>query len=157
MNYCAHEPSSPAEEELAEIAGELRALWHALMRGAQHSAEIPGLQRQQYWVLGALVARPRRMTELAECAHTSQTSLTGIVDRLEEHGLVVRSRSAEDRRVVEVAATDRGRALMREAHAAMLSQLERLIEPLSPAERTEFVRLLRKITAGHCTEPSAGC
>jgi len=132
-------------EELHDLAQELRALWHRVKSGIVLTNEVPGLQRHQHWVLGALAAGPRRMSDLAECAQTSQTSLTGIVDRLEEHGLVVRTRSAEDRRVVEVALTEHGRRAGEAAESAYLTRLGQVIAPLDSDERAEFKRLLRKV------------
>ena len=135
-------------EESAELAHEMRHVWHAVVRGVAQPEGLEGLQRQQFWVLGALAHAPRRMSDLAECAQTSQASLTGIVDRLEERGLVERARTAEDRRVVEVALTARGREQMDRSNAAMLGRIAEVLEPLSVTERRQFLALLRKITAG---------
>lgn len=87
------------------------------------------------------------MSDLAECAQTSQTSLTGIVDRLEEHGLVQRVRSEGDRRVVDVSLTEEGRRVTNEADAAFAKRLAQVVEPLDGGERTEFLRLMKKITS----------
>ena len=153
MNNHADEVSTSARspidaEEVAEIGRELRSFWHALMRGTPHPPELQGLQRQQFWVLSALAQESRRMSDLAECADTSQASLTGIVDRLEEQGLVARRRSADDRRVVEVAVTTQGRRVLARANVAFLERLQGLLAPLSAAERSELIGLLRKITEG---------
>ncbi len=133
-------------QQLTAIVDEVRRLWYRMTRGWGAKAELAGLQRQQYWVLAALARGPRRMTQLAECTQTSQASLTGIVDRMEEHGLVERVRSSEDRRVVEVDVTEAGRHVLDTAHALMLEQLSELAEPLTPAERAQLLVLLRKIT-----------
>jgi len=122
-------------------------MWHAMVRGVRQPERLEGLQRQQFWVLGALTCGPCRMSELAERAQTSQTSLTGIVDRLEERGLVERVRNESDRRVVEVALTAEGREQMASGQRAMVRRLEDLLLPLSPDDRTELLRLVRLITA----------
>ncbi len=98
-------------------------------------------------MLGALAHAPRRMSDLAECAGTSQASLTGIVDRLEERELVERVRTAEDRRWSRLR-SPRGREQMDRSNAAMLGRIAEVLEPLSVAERRQFLALLRKITAG---------
>lgn len=136
-------------EELSTLAQDLRRMWHALVRGMEHSARLDGLQRQQFWVLGALAEGPRRMSDLADCAQTSQASLTGIVDRLEERGLVERVRSAEDRRVVDVALTVEGRDEMRRSHAGMLERIDDVLAPLSVDERRQFAALVAKVVEGH--------
>ena len=137
----------PREDQLTDILHELRHLWHAMIRGLHHPGQLEGLQRQQFWVLGALSHGPRRMSELAECSQTSQTSLTGIVDRLEERGLVERVRSESDRRVVEVRLTAQGVDLIAEANAAMRDRLEELLAPLGDADRADFLRLVRVINS----------
>jgi DNA-binding MarR family transcriptional regulator len=133
-------------DERAALASELRTMWHLLVSGVHHTGLLEGLQRQQFWVLGALSEGPRRMSDLAACSQTSQASLTGIVDRLEERGLVLRVRTPEDRRVVEVALTEQGREEMRRAHAGMLERLDRVLAPLTADEQREFMRLVSKTT-----------
>jgi DNA-binding MarR family transcriptional regulator len=143
-------------EELSDLAHELRHLWHALVGGLRNPGPLEGLQRQQFWVLGALAHGTRRMSDLAEDTQTSQASLTGIVDRLEEHGLVQRVRSADDRRVIEVALTQAGREEMKLAHAAMLQRLEAVLAPLDDQERREFARLVGVVVA-RAGETGTGC
>ncbi|HET6350601.1 MAG TPA: MarR family transcriptional regulator [Coriobacteriia bacterium] len=145
MNYQPHKTSAVEAEQLNEIVDEMRRLWHRMTRGWSSQPELHGLQRQQYWVLAALARGPKRMSELAECTQTSQASLTGIVDRMVEHGLVDRLRSSEDRRVVEVAATDTGRELLDVAYGVMVSGISDVAEPLTDVERSEFLRLMRKL------------
>src|SRR4051794_35328857 len=56
-----------------------------------------------------------RMNELADRILFSKSGLTRMVDRMEEEGLVRRERPPEDRRVIRVFLTDRGRERMRAA------------------------------------------
>ena len=135
--------SAVPADELAAMALELRALRHAIVRGSECS---PHHDRQQFWVLGALESGSRRMRDLAERTQTSQASLTGIVDRLEERGLVERVRSVEDRRVVAVSLTEAGTAELRQARAGFVLRLEGVVEPLSAEERATFLGLLRKLS-----------
>jgi len=139
--------------ELTEMADELRTFWRTLSRGVHLSGGADQFQRQQSWVLSTLVGGPRRMCELAESARTSQASLTGIVDRLEALGLVERIRSAEDRRVVEVALTTAGLAESANVREQVAERLRALIEPLSAEEARELRRLLGKMTQSECPLP----
>ena len=63
---------------------------------------------------------------LARHLRLTPPTVTGIVDRLHEAGLVVRVRGATDRRVVEVTPTEKGRQLVAEATAAQEERLRRL-------------------------------
>jgi len=58
-----------------------------------------------------LLSEPRPMGELAQAMHCDNSNITGIVDRLEERGLVRRELADHDRRVKLIAATDAGMAL----------------------------------------------
>jgi len=70
------------------------------------------------------------MGRLAEILDASMSSTTGIIDRMEEKGLVERVRVPDDRRIVLVRSTDAGLALIDEAELVkseiMLSAIRRL-------------------------------
>ena len=70
--------------------------------------EVGGLPRSEVGVLNTLGAGPRRITELAELEGLAQPTMTLLVKRLEEQGLVARERSDADGRVVIVTITVAG-------------------------------------------------
>ncbi|HYG44757.1 MAG TPA: MarR family transcriptional regulator [Bordetella sp.] len=63
------------------------------------------------WGLESAPAGTRRMHELADVLAIERYSLTRLVDRLEQEGLVTRARSPQDGRAAYVAITRAGRAL----------------------------------------------
>lgn len=74
------------------------------------------------------------MRALAESLDVSQASATGIVDRMEQRGLVERLRDDADRRVVRVALTDEGRRLIAGLAAERRDHLARILDRLTDAE-----------------------
>lgn len=48
------------------------------------------------------------MTEIAEYIHVPLNTATGIINRMEKHGLVVRARSNDDKRVVTIGFSEKG-------------------------------------------------
>jgi DNA-binding MarR family transcriptional regulator len=99
---------------------ELVEAWHDLL--ARHARTTAALERllqrdhalgvSEYEVLERLAgADPdeRRMQELAEAVHLSQSALSRVVARLEADGLVKRGMCADDRRGVKACLTDAGR------------------------------------------------
>jgi DNA-binding MarR family transcriptional regulator len=67
----------------------------------------------------------RRMLELGEALHLSQSALSRVVGRLERDGLVERGMCPEDRRGIYVCITDAGRSryeAARPAHRAALAK-----------------------------------
>lgn len=134
-----------ADDDLVQFADELRCMWRSLSRGTHLSGGADQTQRQQFWVLGLLENGPQRMSDIAERAHTSQASATGIISRLEERGFVVRIRPEGDRRVVLVDITDEGRAAAKAAHQQTATRLRALLNPLDTDERTQLIYLLNKM------------
>ena len=99
------------------------------------------------------VAGRRRMGELAEDLGVKLPTATRIVDRLVERGLVERSASPEDRRVVWVEPTPEGAALAEAARrfrrGVMVARLERLSDDQRAAVAAAL-ELLARVAA----EPS---
>lgn len=50
------------------------------------------------------------MTEIAEYIHVPLNTATGIINRMEKNGLIVRERSREDKRVVNIGFSEKGMA-----------------------------------------------
>ncbi len=75
-----------------------------------------GLTHPQYLVMLALWERsPRALADLAADLALEPATASPLVKRLEADGLVVRARAAEDERRLEIALTDKGRALRERA------------------------------------------
>ena len=66
------------------------------------------LAPQQMIALRMLGAGPRKMSELAQALFCDNSNVTGIVDRLEERGLVRREADEDDRRVKLLVLTKEG-------------------------------------------------
>ena len=86
---------------------------------------------------------PRPMGELAALMRCDNSNMTGIVDRLEERGLVERTAAERDRRVKLIALTERGRAVRDELNRRMAEPPE-VIERLSLADRRALRDILRR-------------
>ena len=97
-----------------------------------------------------------RMSDLAHRMALSPGSLTLMMDRLIEDGLISRGRSQADRRVVIVRITEQGQAMLTQRRAALHQMAAAYIRRLPPAEREELVNALGVIVRfleQHVTEP----
>jgi DNA-binding MarR family transcriptional regulator len=105
-----------------------------------------GLTPSQYNVLRILrgEGRPLPCLEIADRLIAVVPAITGLVDRLEQVGLITRQRSTEDRRVVFVAMTDLARRLLARIDRPVSRFHKQLIGHLGRDELTELVRLLEK-------------
>ena len=98
--------SKPDEVELWRSMAES---WKRLKRGAEKNLTRSGLSVAELQILRVL--REQGSSPMNRfCAETtlSQPTITGVVDKLEQRGLVERVRSREDRREVLIAITPRG-------------------------------------------------
>lgn len=86
---------------------------------------------------------PAPMRELAAALSCDKSNVTGIVDGLEERGLVTRQTSPTDRRIKQLVFTVAGRKL-RDALRLRLYEEAPAISNLTPREEAELRRLLRR-------------
>lgn len=82
---------------------------------------------------------------LAEHLRIAPRSATEVVDELQGMGLAERHPDPTDRRAVLVTLTDEGVRISRDIHAARLAAGEQFFATLSPADRAELARLLRRL------------
>ena len=113
----------------------LRSVVRALRVNTRAIELKMGMSLAQLFVLQQLAERPSdSLNDLAERTATHQSSVSVVVRRLVERGLVVRTPSAADKRRIEIDVTPAGRALLAEAPITIQRQL---IEGLGtlPVER----------------------
>lgn len=100
----------------------------------------------QYRVLSLASKRDHwRMSDLAKRMALSPGSLTLMMDRLIEDGLISRGRNDRDRRVVIVRITDKGRALLAERRAGLHRAAATYVQRLSDSERKELLAAINTV------------
>jgi DNA-binding MarR family transcriptional regulator len=101
----------------------------------------------QAQLLCSLTDRSVGMAELSGLLGLERSSLTGLVDRAEQRGLVVREADPHDRRAVKVTLTPAGADAVHRFHDQLTSRLELLLDGLPTTERDRFARTLSRIVA----------
>lgn len=84
-----------------------------------------------------------------------RTTVGVVLRKLEARGLVTRRRSESDRRAKTIAITDAGRALTGAARPHVRAMQDRLMAPLSAAERAQLLDMLGRIAETHNAESRA--
>lgn len=84
--------------------------------------------------------RSTNFRRLAEALGVTPSNVTGIIDRLEEQGLVSRTQNPEDRREMTLQATDKGEGLVSDLKEAGMKQLTQILSFLSVGELSSLVR-----------------
>ncbi len=83
--------------------------------------------------------------QLSQKLLRSTGNMTLVLDNLEKHGLVRRVRSAEDRRMINIEMTDKGRECIEEVLPKHVEAITQEMQALTPEEQAELGRLLRKL------------
>jgi len=85
------------------------------------------------------------MTEIAEYIHVPLNTATGIIGRMEKNGLIVRRRSEEDKRVVNIGFSEKGRSQFE----ALISELcyygMKVVGSFTKEEMELFYRMASKV------------
>src|SRR5215213_3479834 len=127
----APEPASAPDQLVESIVGELHQMVGSLRcagTGRMVKAGISMTHLHILWVLehhGDLT-----MTRLADLLDVSLSNATGLIDRMEERGLVERVRVASDRRVVLVRASDEGNRIREEIETLKQDRMRSILSRL---------------------------
>ena len=85
------------------------------------------------------------LSRLSTRIQARNSTVTGIVDRMKREDLVVRERSQEDRRVVLIRLTDRGRDLASRIEVEPMAIFQRALESLSTEDLDTLFRILEQL------------
>jgi DNA-binding MarR family transcriptional regulator len=134
------------EDAFREIAEGIAALSSrrrcAVARRVHHSGISLG-HLQILWILQE--HGPLPVSRLADWLGIGAPNATGLLDRMEQRGLVERARDADDRRVVLARMTDEGRAAIAEHDGWRVELVEQLLEPLPTDQLLAVATRVRRI------------
>ncbi len=105
------------------------------------------------WLLEHHGAMP--MSRLAELLGVSLSNATGLIDRMEERGLVERSRVPDDRRIVLVRPAAAGKLALEEIEIVRHEQMRSILARLSPEQLTRALEAFRDIREAMESEPGS--
>jgi DNA-binding MarR family transcriptional regulator len=139
---------SPEQETFLNLwrtYDQLRALEDALFERFELTAQ----QYNALRLLRAVHPHPVRTLELASRLVSRAPDVTRLLDRLQERGLIARERRSENRRVVQVAITPQGLALLDEIAEPLRRCHQQQLGHLSKADLKALSDLLRRARAPH--------
>jgi DNA-binding MarR family transcriptional regulator len=115
-----------------------------------------GLTPAQYGVLTVVAAEPGLdQTRLSRALAFDKVTVMRVLKGLEERGMVRRERSSVSRRQMTVSLTTEGETLLAAAREPAERAYQRLLSPLSPAQRRQLIELLQTLTDGLADEARA--
>jgi DNA-binding MarR family transcriptional regulator len=123
---------------------ELYQTYTLLKQCEDRVIEKYGLTTEQYAILVTIsyLGEPSRITDIAQWLERSTNSISMIVDRMVKAGLVKRTRSKADRRVVYVAFTSKGANALKPSTREIFEKIQEHMSPLSHKDKSAFLSLL---------------
>lgn len=105
-----------------------------------------GITPVQYGLLTILSGNPDSdQISLAQALGIDRTNVADVLSRLAQRGLIERTRSTQDKRMVLARLTQQGEKLVAAMHPAMSRAQERLLDTLGDKEREAFLATLLKL------------
>jgi DNA-binding MarR family transcriptional regulator len=144
MTIAPERPASrAATTEDARLAGMLLSLLPRIGKIAGQVAHERGaMTLERARILWQLVESPRRSGEIAQRCALAPASVSELVDSLERDGFVRRSEDRNDRRVVVVEITARGRREIERVGELMTAPVAKIIAGLSAEKRLRLAAAL---------------
>jgi DNA-binding MarR family transcriptional regulator len=149
MSAPAKPRARPRDEALAQLGAAFKGAMAAIRRLRGRDTHRPGeLSFAHYQLLSGLTKCDELSAgELAVAADLSPATVTQMLDSLAEMGLVERSRSKRDRRVVTCTLTARGRELLTERHARLEQRWQAALAEFSTQDLATAAAVLDRLRA----------
>jgi DNA-binding MarR family transcriptional regulator len=139
---------SPATEqpELDAIVEAILYLYTESRRITKDLAARHGVTGPQLAVVKMLEPVGKlSLSELSWRIRARNSTVTGIIDRMEREGLVERRRSEDDRRVIHITLTKKGQRLAGEIPVEPVQIFRQILGELSPRDASELSRILNRL------------
>lgn len=138
------------DELVASATFLLKRLGFAAKEQALEAYEETGLHPYHHAVMLVLAERSRETQgEIADALGYDRGQLVGLLDELEERGLVERRRDPSDRRRHLVQLTPDGKRMLRRLRALARKIENEFLAPLSDEERADLHALLLRLAEKH--------
>ena len=130
------------------IMAALRQITHAVDTYSRRLKSEYDVTVPQLICMFAIIEKGKSTTSaIAQNIHVANSTIVGILDRLEKKGLILRKRDTEDRRKVFVSATAKGKKLIADAPSPLQDKLLESLEKLPELEQTAIALSLEKIVS----------
>jgi DNA-binding MarR family transcriptional regulator len=128
--------ASTATREITELAVRLRLAMARLVRRARQEATTAEMTQSMLSAVSTIanLGSPT-LGELAAAERVTPPTITKIVARLEDAGLVVREQDAGDRRIARVRLTETGRRFVERTRSRASAYMARRLRTLTDEER----------------------
>ncbi|MHB1439281.1 MAG: MarR family winged helix-turn-helix transcriptional regulator [Cuniculiplasma sp.] len=134
------------EKESIEVWRTMVETWKVWKRGVEKNLQRIDLDSTEYSILRRLVeCGSMPMVQMANQIMVTQGWITGLIDSMEERDLVERLRSKDDRRVIQLNITDRGKKVFEEAKKVHMEYIENCIKHMDKDTILKTIKLLKDL------------
>lgn len=141
--------ASSGNASVTQILDALRRMTRHLRLADRQAEQRLGISGAQLFTLQQLARSPAlSVNDLADLTYTHQSSVSVVVRRLVEQGLVARRQSDDDARRVELRITAAGQALLRRSGVAPQARLISALERMPAAALSRLAKLLEHLAKG---------
>ena len=139
-------------DDRRDLAAMFAPLTRVLIAREEPVLHAHGLSMWGYIVLTGLVEQPvRTQAALAQAISADKSRIIGVLDDLQQRGLIQRQPDTADRRVHLLSLTPAGDRLRRSVESAIREREEEVLAPLPAADREVFLRSLKALYEQHRT------
>ena len=136
-------PTAPDQELVVQIMARFREAFRELRCAGSERMLRAGVSMTNLHLLSMIERHGElTMSRIADLLDVSFSNATGLVDRIEERGLVERIRDPDDRRVVRVRLTEAGVRQLREVDLIKDDMMQRVLGRLDPEALTGVAKAM---------------
>jgi DNA-binding MarR family transcriptional regulator len=129
-----------------QVLTELRRILRATQLSARTLAREAGMTPSQLLVLQSLKLHGEMTArQIADAMHLTQATVTSLLDRLQEHGWITRTRGEKDRRRVHVRLTEEGEHELQRAPTSLHQRFVGHFRNLQAWEQSSMLAALQRV------------
>jgi DNA-binding MarR family transcriptional regulator len=133
-------------DDRRDLAAMIAPLARTLVTREEPALRAHGISMWGYIVLTALAEQPvRTQAALAQAISADKSRIIGVLDDLQQRGLISRRPDTSDRRVHLLSLTPAGERLRGSVQAAIRDSEEEVLAAVPPADRDAFLRSLKAL------------
>ncbi len=117
------------------------------MRNFIHYSKESGLSMSQIGALFQISRGKSSVSDLGDGQGITPAAASQMLERLVQQGVILRTEDPQDRRVKQIALTDKGRQILEESIQARQGWLNDLAHNLSPDEKQQIMAAIKVMTA----------
>ena len=140
------EKVSEIEEHMIEVRNLFLQIFNKMVKGSRRISDMSVTLSQMKALMAFHEDREYSMTELSKNALVKMPSMTEMVDRLELEGVLKRVRDTQDRRVVKVGLTEKGKKVHAQFIDRRREEMGNLFCKLTIKDQDDLLISLRKVS-----------